>query len=191
MPHAGLHDFEGYSNGTVVTNQYSGVKISALNSHLNPDHAVVFDPSPKILDTYKVIYGFNSDLMVDQTAFGSGANFSTNSGSLTNGFDPDKFLNLKDNSAGCPNQSSLDCSRPDDQAGNAFSPAGVNTFAIDQSSNIHRFDHSEVKNTENNDEAGSKIIDNLVYSAVSVPASAWIFGTALIGFIGLSRRTSV
>jgi hypothetical protein len=28
-------------------------------------------------------------------------------------------------------------------------------------------------------------------SAVPVPASAWLFGTALLGFIGISRRTKV
>jgi hypothetical protein len=34
-----------------------------------------------------------------------------------------------------------------------------------------------------------EIVGNL--SPVPVPAAAWLFGTALIGFIGLSRRTGV
>ena len=38
---------------------------------------------------------------------------------------------------------------------------------------------------------GSGAIDNLTYSVVPVPAAVWLFGTALLGFIGLSRRTSV
>ncbi len=40
---------------------------------------------------------------------------------------------------------------------------------------------------------GSGAIDNLSYnvSIVPVPAAVWLFGTALLGFIGLSRRTSV
>jgi len=38
---------------------------------------------------------------------------------------------------------------------------------------------------------GSGAIDNLVYSVVPVPAAIWLFGTALIGFIGFSRRTSL
>jgi hypothetical protein len=28
-------------------------------------------------------------------------------------------------------------------------------------------------------------------SAVPVPAAVWLFGTALIGFVGMSRRTTV
>ncbi len=38
---------------------------------------------------------------------------------------------------------------------------------------------------------GSGAIDNLTYNVVPVPAAIWLFGTALIGFIGFSRRTSV
>ena len=38
---------------------------------------------------------------------------------------------------------------------------------------------------------GSGAIDNLSYNVVPVPAAVWLFGTALIGFIGFSRRTSV
>ena len=38
---------------------------------------------------------------------------------------------------------------------------------------------------------GSGAIDNLVYSVVPVPAAFWLFGTALLGFIGISRRKSV
>jgi len=38
---------------------------------------------------------------------------------------------------------------------------------------------------------GSGAIDNLVYNVVPVPAAFWLFGTALIGFIGFSRRTSI
>ncbi len=41
--------------------------------------------------------------------------------------------------------------------------------------------------------AGSGALDNLTYnvSVVPVPAAVWLFGTALLGFIGFSRRTSV
>lgn len=40
---------------------------------------------------------------------------------------------------------------------------------------------------------GSGALDNLEFNVtvVPLPASFWLFGTALIGFIGLSRRTSV
>ena len=38
---------------------------------------------------------------------------------------------------------------------------------------------------------GSGALDNLKYNVVPVPAAFWLFGTALIGFIGFSRRTSV
>ena len=35
---------------------------------------------------------------------------------------------------------------------------------------------------------GSGAIDNITYSVVPVPSSVWLFGSALIGFIGYSRR---
>ena len=39
--------------------------------------------------------------------------------------------------------------------------------------------------------AGSGALDNVTYNVVPVPASVWLFGTALLGFIGYSRRRSV
>ncbi len=39
--------------------------------------------------------------------------------------------------------------------------------------------------------AGSGALDNITYNVVPVTASVWLFGNALIGFIGYSRRTSV
>ncbi|MCP4331578.1 MAG: VPLPA-CTERM sorting domain-containing protein [Gammaproteobacteria bacterium] len=36
-----------------------------------------------------------------------------------------------------------------------------------------------------------KIILSINVSAVPVPAAVWLFGTALIGFVGMSRRTSI
>jgi hypothetical protein len=38
---------------------------------------------------------------------------------------------------------------------------------------------------------GSGALDNLKYNVVPVPAAFWLFATALIGFIGFSRRTSI
>jgi hypothetical protein len=38
---------------------------------------------------------------------------------------------------------------------------------------------------------GSGAIDNLTYNVVPVPAAVWLFGTALLGFIGFSRRTAI
>ncbi|MDC1286486.1 PEP-CTERM sorting domain-containing protein [Gammaproteobacteria bacterium] len=35
---------------------------------------------------------------------------------------------------------------------------------------------------------GSGAIDNLVYNVVPVPAAVWLFGTALFGFFGFSKR---
>jgi hypothetical protein len=37
----------------------------------------------------------------------------------------------------------------------------------------------------------SGAVDNLVYNVVPAPAAFWVFGAALIGFIGFSRRTTV
>lgn len=39
--------------------------------------------------------------------------------------------------------------------------------------------------------AGSGALDNVTYNVVPVPASVWLFGSALIGFIGYSRRRIV
>lgn len=36
-----------------------------------------------------------------------------------------------------------------------------------------------------------KVVLNITVSAVPIPAAIWLFGTALIGFVGMSRRTSV
>jgi hypothetical protein len=40
-------------------------------------------------------------------------------------------------------------------------------------------------------EGDGNITLNLTVGAVPVPAAVWLFGTALIGFVGMSRRTSV
>jgi hypothetical protein len=34
-------------------------------------------------------------------------------------------------------------------------------------------------------------VRELSVSAVPVPAAIWLFGSALVGFVGMSRRTSV
>ncbi len=34
-------------------------------------------------------------------------------------------------------------------------------------------------------------VSGIEFSAVPVPAAIWLFGTALIGFIGISRRTNL
>ena len=39
--------------------------------------------------------------------------------------------------------------------------------------------------------AGSGAIDNLAFNVVPIPASLWLFGTALLGFIGYSRRRMI
>jgi len=38
---------------------------------------------------------------------------------------------------------------------------------------------------------GSGAIDNLTYNVVPIPASLWLFGSALLGFIGYSRRRMI
>lgn len=38
---------------------------------------------------------------------------------------------------------------------------------------------------------GSGAIDNLAYNIVPIPASVWLFGTALLGFIGFARRRTI
>jgi len=38
---------------------------------------------------------------------------------------------------------------------------------------------------------GSGAIDNLPNNTMPVPSAFWLFGTALIGFIDFSRRTSL
>ena len=38
---------------------------------------------------------------------------------------------------------------------------------------------------------GSGAIDNLQYSVVPIPATVWLFGSALLGYIGFARRTSI
>lgn len=71
--------------------------------------------------------------------------------------------------------------------GNLF-PGGVLSFAVsvlDESSLYLMF----------GDGAGDKDFDDMLVrvdvSPVPVPAAFWLFGTALVGFIGMSRRTRV
>ena len=39
--------------------------------------------------------------------------------------------------------------------------------------------------------SSAESIDNLSFNVVPVPAAAWLFGTALIGFVGYSRRRKI
>lgn len=38
---------------------------------------------------------------------------------------------------------------------------------------------------------GSGALDNVVYNVVPIPSSVWLFGAALLGFIGFARRTGI
>ena len=50
-----------------------------------------------------------------------------------------------------------------------------------------RFSHGS-RSSSVRDITSTTYIDNIVISAVPLPAAVWLFGTALIGLIGLSRR---
>ena len=50
------------------------------------------------------------------------------------------------------------------------------------------FDKIEMAAALSGDYMDFTLIDNLQFSAVPLPAAIWLFGTALLGFIGLSRR---
>lgn len=45
--------------------------------------------------------------------------------------------------------------------------------------------------TENNGQGGGDFRLNISVSAVPLPAAAWLFGSALLGFVGMARRTSI
>jgi hypothetical protein len=48
--------------------------------------------------------------------------------------------------------------------------------------------HSEISTKEHNEKSADSAMK---VSPVPVPTAFWLFGTALIGFVGLSRRTSL
>ena len=45
--------------------------------------------------------------------------------------------------------------------------------------------------TENDGQGGGDFRLDITVSAVPVPAAVWLFGSALLGFVGMSRRTSI
>jgi hypothetical protein len=82
--------------------------------------------------------------------------------------------------------------KTDDEQGNTFTTS-ADYFSIKKAQNIYYFDNiSSGELTVILTEGGwSHYTEYGAMSAVPVPAAAWLFGTALIGFIGLSRRTKV
>lgn len=82
-----------------------------------------------------------------------------------------------------------------DTQGNGFSTS-LQYFSIKQASEIYYFENTSggsvtvaLESNTNNYSHWTEYGDTV--SAVPVPAAFWLFGTALIGFIGVSRRTRV
>ena len=48
-----------------------------------------------------------------------------------------------------------------------------------------------LQNGSQHNDLGAWVVSDNVISAVPVPAAVWLFGTALIGFVGMSRRRKV
>jgi hypothetical protein len=68
--------------------------------------------------------------------------------------------------------------------------AGLYLIGVTESGSNRQFKNNWI--LENGtDQWVADIKVNIGVSAVPVPAAIWLFGTALIGFVGMSRRTSV
>ena len=82
--------------------------------------------------------------------------------------------------------------KTDDDQGNTFTTS-ADYFSIKQAKKIYFFENisSGELTVTLTDGGWSHYTEYGAMSAVPVPASVWLFGTALIGFIGFSRRTKV
>ncbi len=208
-------DFEDFSAGSIMSNQYDGVTISGNGSSSGaPDVAVVFDTGNPT--------GGDDDLA---------GPFSTSNASLSNDYDPGNVLILQEN-APCGDTS---CDEPDDDAnGGRFS------FQFDGPVTINSIDFFDIEENEVGGEVrafamafvaldsdgdpidmwtvpstggdntwdrlilegavdvgrldvilwGSGAIDNIDFSTavIPVPASVWLFGSALGLLAGVRRR---
>jgi len=76
----------------------------------------------------------------------------------------------------------------------SYSNLQQGTYLVGVSLLLNTFSDGWMLTSENqsneNEYAGLNITVSAV-SAVPIPAAIWLFGTALIGFVGMSRRTSV
>ena len=199
-------DFEAFSTGQIIDDEYTGVTINAINGISGPNAAVIFDT-----DNYT---GGDTDLA---------ASFSSpqNPGLIDN-LEPGNVLIIQENNT-C---SAGFCSNPDDDAAGGViniefdNPVpllqSIDFFDIefhedDGNGTVSLFDATNallavfdipftggdntwdrlVMDTEDVKRieislAGSGAIDNIQY--VPIPAAVWLFGSGLIGLIGVSRR---
>ena len=209
---AAVLDFEGFSAGRIVDNEYAGVAISGKNRGTGPDAAIAFDTANPT--------GGDDDL--------GGPFSSPQNGALSQSFNPGNVLIIQEQHTcdfGAGN-----CGTPDDEMhGGVFhiefetvvTLASIDFFDIERDednaspdSEIHLFDASGAEiqagtffvpftggdNTWNQlamgisgvkrmeiELAGSGAIDNIVYAPVPIPAAGLLFLSGLAGLGVLAR----
>ena len=215
--HAVVLDFEGFGDGQIIDDEYTGVTISAVNNWFDVDHAIIYDTRGAI--------GEDPDLEGDFTNVG--ATTPTAPASL----DAGNVLIIAEGDQTC---SALTCPRPDDEGRR---PAGELRFAFANEVTINSLKYMDIENIgelpfqidfysdamftswivgstiqppdTNGDNRyreaiigqsgvrgmivslrGSGALDDISFTVVPIPAALPLFGTALagMGFIGWRRK---
>ena len=209
---AAVLDFEGFSAGRIVDNEYAGVAISGKNRGTGPDAAITFDTANPTGGDYDLGGPFSSP----QNA------------ALTQSFNPGNVLIIQEQNT-C-DFAAGNCGTPDDEMhGGVFhiefdtvvTLNSIDFFDIERDednaspdSEIHLFDASGAEiqagtffvpftggdNTWNQlamgisgvkrleiELAGSGAIDNIVYAPVPIPAAGLLFLSGLTGLGILAR----
>lgn len=207
---AAVIDFEGFAMGTIIDDEYgTSPAVSAINIGGGPNLAVIYDTRPPIGEDPDLEAPFTN---INNTQLGSLSpgnvlilqeNFTCDEdtcsapddeGTRAAGtffFEFESVINL----------TSIDFFdiEGDETPGNAINLFDVNgneimagLFFTPDTGGDNKWDQlvfnvDGVKRIELN-MGGSGAIDNIQYSVVPVPAAAWLFGTGLLGLVGVARR---
>jgi len=209
-------DFEGFLAGQIIDDEYApGVTISADNLSSGPDAAIIFDTdSPTGGDT-DLGAPFSSDNAALSDNFYPGKVLiiqETNDCNFVTG-----FCSVPDDEGSQPaGEFEFIFNKAVTLESLDFFDIEFNENDNNPDSEIHLFDISDneifigsyfVPNTNGDNKwnqldfssasgvkrmviemKGSGAIDNLEYTVVPVPAAIWLFGSGLIGLVGIARR---
>lgn len=210
---AAIIDFEDQATGTIIDNEYAPlVNLSVINRGGGPDVGVIFDTLNPSGGDYDLGGPFNSNNPALADNFNTGhvliihENYNCNTDTCRNPddegsrpagtfyFNFDSVITLEsidffdiesaENGKKSTNAIKLfDATNTEIMPGTFYTPDTGGDNMWDQLV----FDVEGVKRIELN-MGGSGAIDNLRFTVIPIPPAIWLFGTGLIGLIGLARR---